>query len=960
MSEALIKTVQDMLNEEKWTRATILDYSTKNFEALDELIDKVTEEHCIDEVKNICDEHLSVTKDSIIALYISGILSLKKQLIDDSAMVKLINIFSDKPNKGEIIEYICKSILKVYPDSKLALRKLVDYYNSTKEKDEEEVLDIWKKLVQVDYEEAEMAKHIAEKFEKDYNESHKDSDKQLAIEYYTKAMNRYIAKQMEENIDILWNKLVELRSDDIDFFYHLEKKIAKSTTKEKAAKLLTRLYDFYRKKIESIKGTEEEKNEEMYWDWCIEILKRALGYDENDAAARKSITECYEGKYKNHSQLQKCINSSDLKRNYRNVFEAIADFEKRIVFDKGNYVYHRTWGVGKITSADNNMVEIMFFPTVPGGQSRKQTMTLDMAVSSLQVLSKKHIWVIKSCCSAKSIADKIKDVQKPDEKGKKLPKPKDSPGTKWILKTIIQSFDNNCDMKKIKEELVPSILSPSEWTTWSTKARKILNTDSTFAVNPTNMDMYQVRQNLSTEEKLYNEFKAQKDFFARLKTLDNYVFPTEMLAKGRKPDLDSDYFTEMFEYFFGYQNNYTTANELTMASYLEIERILTDPDVRAMDLQNKYGFTNKFTQMFETIQDINELYSNMKNSELRKIFLQKIKALIPNWQQIYIDLFPVVLSQDIVTALEEGGCTDELVKLVEKVFDSYRDYRESAIWFFKNCRDKKWFKEVSVPYEKMLIILIRILDITYREMENHFNTVENRKINKQIQNLLFTDGLLEQYMMSKDEDTAKRLFTLVDDIKDLEPSIKLEMRSHIAEKFKGIKFFDSDEKNSGLQTSGPKGLVVTTKKYAEKKEELEQLKQDILSNTKDISTARELGDLKENAEYKAAKEREAQLNSAASKLQDEIDKAVLFDPSNVNTKMVSFGTRVHLKNEKSGEEEVYTILGPWESDPSNGIISYMAPFGKALINHKKGEKLDFEINENKNSYTILEIEKADF
>ena len=68
MSEALIKTVQDMLNEEKWTRATILDYSTKNFEALDELIDKVTEEHCIDEVKNICDEHLSVTKDSIIAL----------------------------------------------------------------------------------------------------------------------------------------------------------------------------------------------------------------------------------------------------------------------------------------------------------------------------------------------------------------------------------------------------------------------------------------------------------------------------------------------------------------------------------------------------------------------------------------------------------------------------------------------------------------------------------------------------------------------------------------------------------------------------------------------------------------------------------------------------------------------------------------------------------------------------
>ena len=813
MSEELIKSVQEMLNEEKWTRTTIPDYSTRNFEELDKIIDKIEENNCINEVKELCDEHLAVTKDSIIGLYLSGVLSLKKHSIDDSAMVKLVNIFVDKPNKGDIVVYLCNRILQETKDSKFALKTLTNYYASVKEKDEAVVLQIWKDLVQVDSDEAELAKHIAEKYEQDYLAEHKESDKQAAIEYYTKALNRYINQQMEDNVDLIWGKLIDLRPNDIEFFYHIEKKISKKISHEKAAKLLTRLYDNYRKLLDS-NEIKDQKENEKYWDWCIEILKKVLSYNENDTVARNNITDCYKGKYKDHSQLLKCISSSDLTRGYRNVFEAISDFEKRIAFDKGNYVYHRTLKVGKIESVENNSVVIKFFQGQGSNSAAKtQTMTLDMAVNSLQVLNKKHIWVIKTCCSASSVAEKIKDIVK-DADGKKLPKSKDSPGTKWILKTIIRSFNNNCDMKRIKEELVPDILKPTEWTTWSVKARKMLNTDSTFAVNPNDMDSYQVRVNLSSEEKLYNEFKAQKDFFARLKILDTYVFPGESIPETQKPDLDSDYFKEMFEYFNGYLKITDIVNEQTIASYLEIEKINQDSEAKTIDCVKKNEFKCQFSELFDKISDISELYTNLKNTELRKLFLNKIHALIPNWELVYAKLFHVVLSEEIIATLVSEGHIDTVQNLMNECIRDFRKYRESFIWFFKNSRNESWYKSMNIPLEKMLITLIKILDITYREMENHFNTVENRKTNKQIQNLLFENGkgagILETYMLENGKETALRLYTLIDDIRDLEPSIRLGLKSKISEKFKDIKFRETEEKTT---TSGPKGLIVTSKMY---------------------------------------------------------------------------------------------------------------------------------------------------
>ena len=217
------------------------------------------------------------------------------------------------------------------------------------------------------------------------------------------------------------------------------------------------------------------------------------------------------------------------------------------------------------------------------------------------------------------------------------------------------------------------------------------------------------------------------------------------------------------------------------------------------------------------------------------------------------------ITGDMLTALIAEGHISKVKQLVVNCFENYRDYREAVIFFFKECQEEEWFNEVNISYEKQVITLIHIIDLTYREIANHRETTENRKINRQIQVLLFKNDTLLNYFMKSDVDTITRLYTLIDDVKDLDPSIKMNMRNKILEKNPGFKFFGTEEK-----TVVTKGLIVTSKMYESKKQQLDHITSvDIPANSKEIGEALALGDLRENAEYKAAKERQAQLNVMA-------------------------------------------------------------------------------------------------
>jgi len=886
-----------MLNEEKWTRAAISNYTKNHFIELAAVVEKAREENRIDEIQKECDDHLAHTKNSIIALYISGMLGLKKKNLDNSALISLVNIFQDN-HKNPIVIYLCETILAEDESNKFALRTLANAY---REENNEKIWDIYESLVKLDYEEADIAKLLAEKYEKDGN-------MEDAVDYYKKALLRYVNRKTLNQIKEVWIKLIALIPEEIDFFYLVQRKIAKSISDIRSASLMQELYAYYK--------------DNQKWDTAIDILKLILSIDEKDSWARKELTECFRGKYADHSQLDDYIRISNLTQSWRNVFEAISDFEKHIAFDAKNFVFHRSWGVGIIRKVQDDEISINF-----GKKFGIRSMSLKMAVNALQPLQKDHIWVLKATKSKEELAKMIKADKA------------------WALKVIIKSFGNSCDFKRIKAELVPSILTPGEWTSWNTGAHKVLENDSTFGVNPNDISMYMVRDRaISQEEKLSNEFKAQKQFFMRIDILMKFA---------QDADTESELFADMFSYFTGYLRAFSSVNEQTLAAFLVIRRIVTEhPHMNP-------GISYTFEQLYGEIKNPNALYlalKDTKNTFLRKDFLTCIRTLLPDWQKQYVRLFPTVLQQEMLTALLNNGHTDLLKQLAINSFENFRDYREAALFFFKESQNEDWFKETGISFEKQLITLIHILDVTYREIANHRDTTDNRKINRQVQLLLFKENTLLTYMLENDEDTITRLYTLVNDVRDLDPAIKMNMRNRILEKHPEFKFYGTEEK-----TVVTRGLIVTAKMLDQKKQQLEHIiSVEVPENSKEIGEALAQGDLRENAEYKAAKERQQQLNSTASRLQDEIDRAQIFDPSTVTTARVSFGTTVFLLNKNTGKDEEYTILGPWESDPDNKIISYMSPLGNALMNAKENEELNFEINEQSYAYTVKKIKAVKF
>jgi len=914
----LIQSIQDMLKEETWTRQTIDNYSENNLKELASLIEQAKNENCLSEIKAICEEHLSHSKDSIIALYICGILDLKEGALDNTPLVTLVGLFKNNM-KENIVTYLCESILKDDPNNRFALNTKADMYLAKKD---DKVWEVYEQIVKSDFNEANLAKLLAEHYE----EEGKDK---IAEEYYRKAILRFINQNNYTACKEIWAKLVEKIPDQIDFFQLLRNKIAKTMGENKTTTLMEDLYDYYKK---------EEK-----WDTAIMILKQNLEIDPTDSQARKNLEACYRGKHKDNPNLEKFIRASNISQGgYRNVFEAINDFEKHIAFDVGRFVFHRNWGVGRIMAINGDELTINFGNT--GGERK---MMLSMAISALKPLDKNHIWVLKAR----------------DRDGKLAAKVKENP--KWALKTIIRSFDNNCDFKRIKAELVsedekhPLLIEQSKWTSWSAAAKKILESDPDFGVNPNDVSMYTVRDHaISKEEKLANEFKAQKQFFARADIFMKY-------ANDETTNKSNELFTEMYTYFTGYLKNISKVNEQVLASYLIIQ------DVGTKHKEFSYTMKETFAQLYSKIDDPREIYTSLKdtkNTNLRGDFLVKIRML-PDWAEQYINLFPTVLDMDMLRILISEGHTQDVQNLIVTAFEQYKDYRDAVLFFFDECQDFDWYKEAGVSYEKQLVTLINLIVLTFKEINNHVNSTENKKIQKNAIKLLFKDKdkdseekakkgheqALLNYLKENDIDTVSKMYTLIDDISDLDPIYKQQTRNVILEKFPDFKFRVTEEKSQ--QQS--KGMLVTEKMLKLKKAEIDNLeKVELPRNAQDIAEAKARGDLKENAEYKAAREEQHMLSLKLSSLRSELGRAVVFDPTTSTTSVVSFATVVTLTNNDTKEDEVYTILGPWESNPDQNIVSYMTPLGNAIMDKKVGESVKYSANEKTFNYTIKKIEKA--
>jgi len=124
---------------------------------------------------------------------------------------------------------------------------------------------------------------------------------------------------------------------------------------------------------------------------------------------------------------------------------------------------------------------------------------------------------------------------------------------------------------------------------------------------------------------------------------------------------------------------------------------------------------------------------------------------------------------------------------------------------------------------------------------------------------------------------------------------------------------------------------------------------------KDIEEALEHGDLKENAEYHAAKEMQKNIDNRLAELQEVLGAAQIVDPSELAHTKVSFGSTVVMTNMDTDEEVTYTIVGGCESNPDRGLISFNSPLAKQLLGAAEGDEVKFRLPGGEKEFEIDEI-----
>lgn len=152
-------------------------------------------------------------------------------------------------------------------------------------------------------------------------------------------------------------------------------------------------------------------------------------------------------------------------------------------------------------------------------------------------------------------------------------------------------------------------------------------------------------------------------------------------------------------------------------------------------------------------------------------------------------------------------------------------------------------------------------------------------------------------------------------------------------------------------------VPITVAGYAKLEVELKQLKTvDRPHVIEAIAEARSHGDLSENAEYSAARERQSFIEGRIQELEDKLSRADVIDPAKMTGDTIKFGATVRVVDEETDKEQTFQIVGEYEADIDNGLLALTAPLPRALIGKSVGDSVEVAAPKGRKGYEVLAVE----
>ena len=560
------------------------------------------------------------------------------------------------------------------------------------------------------------------------------------------------------------------------------------------------------------------------------------------------------------------------------------------------FCMHRSWGFGRIKTVDTVFARFMIdFDSKAG-----HTMDLAFAAESLKAIPKDHI-----------LARKAADLEGLRQMA----------ATQHLdlVKLVLTSYGGKATADQLQQVLVPDVIR-DDWKKWWEAARRELKKDGHFQVplKKTDPIVYQVKE-VSLQDRLMEEFRAAKGLKARVSVA------SELLKNASDLTDKAAAATEIIATL----NTEIASHQRTQPA-VALEGIFIRDDIREIAALPLAEGELATLAIWAQDAKLGPLLEELPASKHRRA-LETFKAANPeNWHtalQTALNSVSAKVCHELAGLLIQEGKMEQLKETVARLVSQHTASSALLLWLAKDRSDS--FADILGPevFRAMLTAMER----------DQFN---ERRSNRLRDFILDDQQLLVELIGSADFEVIKDLTRAL----QLSPSFDdMDKRSLLARIVKSYPAIQS--LITGDQTRQEAPLLVSWESLERRKNEYRELvEKKIPANSKEIAIARSYGDLSENHEYKAAKEMQKLLMRRKADLETQLVRARGTDFASPRTDVASIGTIVHATDLATNQQEHFTVLGAWDSEPEKDIISYLSPVAQAVLGHKVGDEVEFELH----------------
>ncbi len=579
--------------------------------------------------------------------------------------------------------------------------------------------------------------------------------------------------------------------------------------------------------------------------------------------------------------------------------------------EPGSYVVHRSWGFGQIKSYHDASQRLL----IDFKDKKKHPMDPAFCINTMEVLPANHLLVRKET-EPKKIAELI--AENPAQ----------------LVVEALQAYPNNAATVIEMEITLAQVVGEDKFKKWWSVAKKAVAKDPRVSVPEKKTDCYVVRDvPVSAEDELLEQFTSTRSARRRI------VLAEEMMEATGKKDIKAD----LSSVLKGVADAVKDSNQLDASERLYGAVVRDD---LATYTGSEVAFEPTQASLVATVRDLPAIAETIP-VHFQSRFLELVDATHPiESRDILFTLLKTSqgkFTTECINFLVEHDHSAELAATLTRWQTEQNLRAPVLLWIVKNRHSKKFAKLLNDLITPRLLSSI-FFAIDYEALQ----AASARRI--PLGDILSEDtDLISDLLSTADPETARDLANTLMLNQGFEELTKKSLLARFIKLFPKIQSLVAKDAESKEEQ-----LLVSKGSFERKREEYETIvSKKIPENSKAIATAREHGDLKENSEYKMAKQDQQVLMAQKTNLEKELGRARVSNFKDATTEQVGAGTIVQVK--ASGKITTYTILGAWDGDPENNIISYKTALGAALVGKKVGNTVKVKTGSSEEDYTIVSI-----